>query len=235
MFDLLLDIVVKKREYDDTVFCIDEPEAHMNARLQVPLLDELLALVPDGSQLWLSTHSIGMMRRARDLARATPGEIIFLDFENRDFDQPQILSPEVPSRAFWERTLKVALDDMAALVAPETVVVCEGAPGVVGAGKNADFDAHCYNTIFSDELPEVKFISGGNSHDVESDRLALQRAIGLVGVPRVIRLRDRDSLSPDEIDERVAQGIHVISRRHIEAKKINSGSGQTNSGKKSRV
>ena len=34
--DLLLDIFVKKEEYDDTVFCIDEPEAHMNPKLQVP-------------------------------------------------------------------------------------------------------------------------------------------------------------------------------------------------------
>ena len=33
-FDLLLDVFVKKVEYNDTVFCIDEPEAHMNPRLQ---------------------------------------------------------------------------------------------------------------------------------------------------------------------------------------------------------
>ena len=42
-FDLLLDIFVKKVEYDDTVFCIDEPEAHMNPRLQGRLLEELWA------------------------------------------------------------------------------------------------------------------------------------------------------------------------------------------------
>lgn len=37
-FDLILDLVVKRREFDDTVFCIDEPEAHMNTRLQGALL-----------------------------------------------------------------------------------------------------------------------------------------------------------------------------------------------------
>jgi len=31
-FDLLLDFVLKKREFDDTVFCIDEPEAHLKPR-----------------------------------------------------------------------------------------------------------------------------------------------------------------------------------------------------------
>ena len=40
-FDLLLDIFVKKAEYNDTVFCIDEPEAHMNPKLQGKLLEEL--------------------------------------------------------------------------------------------------------------------------------------------------------------------------------------------------
>lgn len=35
-FDLLLDLIVKRREYDNTAFCIDEPEAHMNTRLRGP-------------------------------------------------------------------------------------------------------------------------------------------------------------------------------------------------------
>ena len=40
-FDLLLDILVKRREFDDTVFFIDEPEAHIASGLQSALLDEL--------------------------------------------------------------------------------------------------------------------------------------------------------------------------------------------------
>ena len=31
-FDLILDLVVAKRAYDDTIFCIDEPESHMHAQ-----------------------------------------------------------------------------------------------------------------------------------------------------------------------------------------------------------
>lgn len=37
-FDLLLDLIVKKKSFDDTVFVIDEPETHMNTRLQGALL-----------------------------------------------------------------------------------------------------------------------------------------------------------------------------------------------------
>ena len=36
--DLVLDIIVAKSEFNDTVFCIDEPEAHIHTRLQGPLL-----------------------------------------------------------------------------------------------------------------------------------------------------------------------------------------------------
>ena len=69
VFDLILDLVVARRAYDNTIFCIDEPEAHMHARLQAELLSVLYNLIPANSQLMLATHSIGMMRRARDIER----------------------------------------------------------------------------------------------------------------------------------------------------------------------
>src|SRR5438093_3669945 len=61
-FDLLLDFIVKRISYDNTVFCIDEPEAHINTRLQAKLLDELSILLPLNCQLWMAIHSIGIMR-----------------------------------------------------------------------------------------------------------------------------------------------------------------------------
>ncbi len=60
------------------------------------------------------------------MAREAPAEVIFLDFEGRDFDAPVTLQPVKPDRQFWKRILAVALDDMATLVAPATVVMCEG-------------------------------------------------------------------------------------------------------------
>ena len=84
-FDLLLDLFVKKVEYDDTVFCIDEPEAHMNPRLQGKLLEELFRLVDDSSQLWIATHAIGMMRKALQLYEEYRNQVAFLDFTDRNF------------------------------------------------------------------------------------------------------------------------------------------------------
>jgi ABC-type cobalamin/Fe3+-siderophores transport system ATPase subunit len=217
-FDLMLDIIVKRGIFRDSIYCIDEPEAHMNTRLQGALLQELYELIPEKCQLWLATHSIGMMRRARDLSKQYPGEITFLDFGDKDFDKEVHLRPEIPDRAFWHRVLNVALDDVAELVAPEIIVVCEGKPRVPGAGKNAAMDAHCYDKIFETEFPHAKFISAGNAHEVETDRIALVEAMrGLVKGAEIIRLIDRDDRSPEEVAEAAAKGIRVLTRRHLES------------------
>ncbi len=51
-FDLILDLAIKAATYDDTVLIIDEPELHLNPRLQASLLQELLNLTsPDGQLL----------------------------------------------------------------------------------------------------------------------------------------------------------------------------------------
>lgn len=217
-FDLILDLIVKRKSFNNTVYCIDEPEAHMNTRLQGDLLEELFRLVPESCQLWLATHSIGMMRRARDIATRRPGEVIFLDFGDKDFDQPTTLEPEVPSRAFWQRVLHVAFDDLSALVAPARIVICEGAPLGPDKGPNAALDAACYDRIFEQEYPDVKFISAGNSSQVEADRLALMEAMkALVSGADIIRLIDRDDHSPEDIADRQQQGIRLLSLRNIES------------------
>lgn len=217
-FDLLLDLVIKTRTFDDTVFAIDEPETHMNTRLQGQLLSELYNLIPAGSQLWIATHSIGMMRKALELHRAFPGEVIFLDFEGHDYDAPVTLTPQEPSRAFWERILKVALDDLSELVAPRKIVICEGSPTTPIGGKNEAHDARCYNIIFEQEFPDCKFVSGGNSHDVSADRLKFASVFPtiLAGVD-VVRLIDRDDHTATDIVEWREQGLRVLSLRNIES------------------
>ena len=70
--DLLLDVIVAKAEFNDTVFCIDEPEAHIHTKLQGPLLEQLYKLIPENSQLWIATHSVGMVRKAQDLWARKP-------------------------------------------------------------------------------------------------------------------------------------------------------------------
>jgi predicted ATPase len=217
-FDLVLDIAVNRHAYQDSVYCIDEPDAHMNTRLQGALLEELFNLIPEPSQLWVATHSIGMMRKARELNDRFPGTVAFLDFGGHDFDQPTILLPSKPTRAFWENVLNVALDDLASLVAPREVVVCEGNPAGALPGKNAEHDATIYNTVFSDEMADVKFLAGGNAKDVAADRLGFVTALPMIasGI-KVRRLIDRDDHAQADIDKMAREDITTLGRRHLEA------------------
>ena len=209
VFDLILDLVVARRAYDDTIYCIDEPEAHMHAHLQSDLLSVLYELLPDSCQLMLATHSIGMMRRAETIESETPGSVVFLDFGGRDFDRSQVITPVRPDRSFWKSAYNVALGDVAALVAPEQVVICEGAPST---------DAQCYDRIFADEFPKTEFCSMGNDRDVINDRYELATTLPkLIAGVAVVRLLDRDGRSPEQIDEKRSDGIRVLGRRNLES------------------
>jgi predicted ATPase len=213
-FDLLLDLLLKKREFDDTVFFIDEPEAHMGPALQGQLLEELFRAVPENSQLWLATHSIGMMRKAREIERRTAGAVVFLDFDGVNFDLPQTLRPVAPDRPFWKRAMQIALDDLAGFVAPERVVLCEGGRLVGGA----DFDGECYNTIFGAEFPDVVFIGAGNADDIQNDPRGVSALLnGLAPGVRITRLMDRDERTAEEIGALQRRGVRVINRRTIES------------------
>lgn len=216
-FDLILDLVIARREYNNTVFCIDEPESHMNASLQAELLSVLYDLVPGNCQLMLATHSIGMMRRARDIEAKNPGSVTFLDFGGRDFDRRQVIEPTVPDRAFWNRVYDVALEDLAKLVAPERVVICEGTPKGTESVRNHSHDARCYDRIFETEFPETKFVSMGNDGDVIEDKRGLAKTLGLlIKELKIIRLVDRDARSPEEVADLKNKGVRVLSRRNLE-------------------
>lgn len=71
------------------------------------------------------------MRKARDLQRTSPEEVVFLDFDQRNFEEAVHIQPAHVDRAFWARTLDIALDDLSTLMAPELVVICEVGPPVL--------------------------------------------------------------------------------------------------------
>ena len=166
----------------------------------------------------LATHSIGMMRRARDVEANRPGTVAFLDFDRVDFDQPQVIRPKFPDRAFWSTAYDVALDDLAELVAPERVVICEGEPKTKGSGPNHSHDARCYEQFFQDEFPETQFIPGGSSLDVADDKRGIGYAVGILTKgTEVIKLIDLDDQSPEEVAEWNSRGVSVLSRRNLES------------------
>ena len=117
VFDLILDMIIKSTFYSDAVFCLDEPEAHMHTRLQAKVLTELYSLNTANSQLWISTHSIGMLKQAEIIEQANPGTVVFLDFANRDFDLTEVMKPAQIDRAIWDRFFDLAFADFSQLIA----------------------------------------------------------------------------------------------------------------------
>lgn len=226
-FDLLLDIIVNKAAFDDSLYCIDEPEVHLSTTLQGKLLKEIYRLIPDNSQLWLATHSIGIVRAAQEIRKDHPQKVVFLDMgfrpdgRPRDYDQPQIIMPAVPDHNFWARHYSVALDDLAEPLAPEQIVFCEGST----AGDDPALDESCYSTIFAQEFPQTRFVSVGNATRVEKrmgDLLPVLKQI--VSATTITRFRDRDALTPEEIDAKRREGIRVMSgHRNIESMLLSDG------------
>ena len=211
-FDILLDVFVKRDEAGEAVFCIDEPELHVATDLQGPLIASILGLLPESTQLWIATHSIGIVREAYRMKEERPSEVAFLDFSGRDFDAPVTITPCAPNRVFWENTYQVALDDLSSLVAPQRVVICEGSREKIVKA----FDARCYNELFTDESPESLFISqGGAGEVIRSEHLVAVLKSVAHGID-VHKLVDRDDMTDEERTRKISQGIRVLRRRELE-------------------
>ena len=203
--DLLLDVIVTKTEWEETIICIDEPEAHIHTKLQGQLLEELYNLIPEKSQLWIATHSIGMVRKAQDLWREDPDSVVFLDFGNRNFDEKVRITPAKPNPNFWAQTYNVALGDLSELVASEQYVFCEG----------EGFDAECYQNIFGNHHPEVRFISIGGKSNVIN---AVSKLKGnITKGAKVIGVVDMDRSTNDEIERNRKKGICTLPKKSIES------------------
>lgn len=218
-FDLILDLVVKSEFYKDTIFCIDEPEAHMHTKLQSTLLKELFNLIPEKGQLWVATHSFGMLKEAKKLSEKNPNEIVFLNFDGYDFDEAVEITPSQCDETLWNKMLDITLDDYSALLTPDTIVFCEG---TTKGRKRKDFDAKCYSNIFKNKYPSTMFYSLGSCNDIEKDRNSIVEFVKrLSPKSRIIRVIDRDDRSDEEVEELAGKGIHVLRYRNIEGYLLN--------------
>ena len=214
-FDLILDMVVQSKYYPDAVYCIDEPETHMHTKLQGKVLRELYLLIPGQSQLWLSTHSIGMLQEAEEIEKEHPGTVVFLDFGGRDFDTDQVIRPAKIGKAVMDKFYELAFGDFAKLMLPRTIVFCEGDPN---GGKRKDFDKTIYSSIFSETHPDAFFISGGSCNDIENIEKSNGEIIGtLLKNAQIIKIVDRDDRSPKEISDLAEKGIKVLKERNLES------------------
>ena len=213
-FDLLLDFHLAATELGTPLICLDEPEVHLNPAVQSSVLTELLHLLPSGSQLWIATHSIGMIRRAFDISAETPSRVAFLDFGQVEGPAPDVrLKPSQPSSQLLRRAMSVALDDLASLLAPEVLTICEGSQV---SDRFPVWDERIYRQIFRDMLPRVEFKSSGGKGDLER---AAQIASVIAPGTHILKLRDRDDLS-EESRIRLLESdpsLRILERHSLES------------------
>lgn len=198
--DILLDLIVNSETFTDTIFCLDEPELHINSSVQRKLMLEMESIVPDSCQLWIATHSIGFMRALREDLN---GKVQVLDFSEHDyFIGKKIISPIILNRKNWQRIFKTAIDDLAGLICPKKIIYCEGKgkPGKNGIEKG--FDATVLNNIFSEKYNDYLFVSsGGNTELDQRSDIAIAIISKVFSELEILVLKDRDMASGPETTE----------------------------------
>jgi predicted ATPase len=217
VIDIILDLIVRAPEFDDTVYCIDEPELHLNTAIQRKLLVEVDKLIPPKCQLWVATHSIGFLRALqKDLA----DKCAVLDFSEEDFFKgSHVMKPMPTTRGNWQRIFSTALDDLVGLIAPQRIVYCEGRKEPGADGREQGFDALVYNEIFSAAHPETLFISSGGSTELpKNSSLALKILSKAFLDVDLLLLRDRDTISDADRTKFLSEEKHhrMLVRREIE-------------------
>ena len=214
VFDLLLDMHLKKKFFADAIYCIDEIESHLHTQAQGKALRELVDIIPSDSQLWVTTHSLGILRAAEKLENESPGAVCILDFGEIEPDVETTLTPATLGRVTWDKLLSIAIDDLSAQVAPGVIVVCEG---TYAGTRRYNFDAEIYNRVFGPEEHGIVFISGGSSEHIEATGLTVTQLLSTI-LPntRVVALTDRDDMSPEEASDWTEAGNLVLPERNIE-------------------
>ncbi len=214
-FDLLLDLHIKRKYYPDAVYCIDEAETHLHTKVQGALLHELLRIIPGESQLWVTTHSLGVLRAAQEIEVANPGTVCILDFDGVDPDTARELVPSTLGRVSWEKLLSIALDDLSQRIAPEVIIICEGSST---GNRRKDFDAEIYNRVLGLHAPGVLFMSGGASQQVAAAGISVRETLGrILPTTKVYALCDRDDKSSTEVAEWEQKGNLVLPERNLES------------------
>lgn len=90
VFNILINLIARREYYQDTVYYMDEVDLHLNTTLQYNFLKEITEnWIPQHCQLWTASHSLGFIEYANKAENA-----VIVDFDDLDFDLPQILVPE---------------------------------------------------------------------------------------------------------------------------------------------
>lgn len=202
--DIIVDLIIKTKEFNESVICIDEPELHLNTAIQRKLLIEIEKLIPTNCQLWVATHSIGFLRALQEELKE---DSHIIDFSAKDyFSGTHVIRPMIPSRSNWQRIFSTALEDLTGLVSPRVIVYCEGKdePGI--HGNERGLDANVYNNIFGENRNDTLFISsGGNTELDQRSEIAIKILSKVFSNVQILVLKDRDMASGCSTDANARQ------------------------------
>ena len=169
---ILLNFVVRSKYFQDTIYYIDEMDVHLNTALQYSLLKEITEnWIPEGCQLWTASHSLGFIEYAKDTDHS-----VILDFDNLDFDIPQIIEP-LSKHSDEVFDVAISRASLSKILGNRKIVLC--------GNKNYEW----YSLM---GLDDFIFTDVQNSNSVF---LKIKRDKTLVG------LRDRDYLTDSEIQK----------------------------------
>jgi len=215
--DIIIDLVIKTPDFNDTAYCIDEPELHLNTAIQRTLLIEIEKLIPDSCQLWIATHSIGFLRALQEELK---DKSQILDFSEKDyFNGTNEIKPIKTSRKNWQRIFQTALEDLTGLLAPRSIIYCEGRQDPSPMNEELGLDADIYNEIFSDEHNDTLFVSSGGGGAVEKNASLALKVLGKAFASvQICLLKDRDEASDSERQNflDLDQSHRMLKRREIE-------------------
>lgn len=164
--DILLDLYLRREEYDDSIFLIDEPELHINTSIQRKLLIEINKLVGANCQLWIATHSIGFLRGLQQEFK-DDCQIIYFQQGVPWATVSKTLTPIETNRTKWSEIFETALDDLSGLVSPKRIIYCEGKDTPGSLLQEKGIDAQVYNTIFGEQYPDTLFVSSGGNTELD--------------------------------------------------------------------
>ncbi|MEK8021440.1 MAG: AAA family ATPase [Candidatus Parabeggiatoa sp.] len=120
VFNILINMLSRRHFYQDTIYYIDEMDLHLNTKLQYDLLKEVVEnWIPEGCQLWTASHSLGFIDYANQVDHAA-----IIDFNNLNFDQPQILFPQ-PKNRYEVFEIAVSKAFLSKVVSGKTILFSE--------------------------------------------------------------------------------------------------------------
>lgn len=167
---LLLNFIVRKKYYENSIIFIDEMDCHLNTSIQYRLLEEIVAKwIPNDSQLWTASHALGFIDYAKKSDEAS-----IIDFDLLNFDIPQEVYPDNKENIdVYEIAIPKGL--LFEIINGKKIIFCEN--------KNDEF----YQTL---RIKDSLFVGLADSREVF---LQVKRDKKYFG------LRDRDFLMDSEI------------------------------------